>query len=235
MDQCVASRTFDSLRETFWSFYHSGGNSATVKQFGNSLHLPILRYSDDVKVLEKFPPPELHLLIGVVTKLFKKLLKQWNGADRWLSEVHVDREFYHGGSFTGNSVKKLLNNINKLEELAAAEEQCQPYIDAFSSFQKVVDARFGNELLEYFEARRFEETYLKLDIPVTPKVHIVIFHVPELCNEFRRGLGIYSKQATESVHYDFDSFGEKYKVNRNHPEFGSHLLKAVSAYNAHNI
>ena len=113
----------------------------------------------------------------------------------------------------------------------------QPFIDAFTSFQKVVEACFGKVLLDDFEARihSFEEAHRKLDIPVTPKVHILIFHVSEFCNQFRRGLGIYSEQASESVHYDFDSFWEKYKVNRNHPKLGSRLLKAVSAYNAFHI
>ena len=53
----------------------------------------------------------------------------------------------------------------------------QPFIDAFTSFQKVVEACFGKVLLDDFEARihSFEEAHRKLDIPVTPKVHILIF------------------------------------------------------------
>lgn len=238
LDMKGKARTFGSLRSNFWNFFNSGESSSKAKQFGNSLHLPILRCADDIRVLEKFPPPELHLMIGIVSKLFNELMKKWDGAEKWLSEIHVDQESYHGGSFTGNSAKKLLKNINKLEEIAEEEmEVCQSFVDAFKSFEKVVDACFGMDLTDGFQAsiQEFHNAYKKLNIPVTPKVHVVLFHVQDFCEEFGRGLGFYSEQASESVHQDFDSFWERFKVNKNNPQFGSHLLRAVSSYNAQHL
>ena len=202
------------------------------------MHLPILRCTDDIRVLEKFPPPELHLIIGIVAKIFNELTKKWDGTEKWLLEIHIDQESYHGGAFTGNSAKKLLNNISKREEIAEEEmEICQPFIDAFKAFEKVVDACFGMELTDGFQnsIQEFHDAYMKLNIPVTPKVHVVLFHLPEFCEEFGRGLGFYSEQASESVHHDFDSFWDKFKVNKTNPQFGSNLLRAVSSYNAQHL
>ena len=231
------ARTFGSLRESFWKFFDSGESSNKAKEFGNSLHSPIFRCSDEIHVVEKFPPPELHLMIGVVNTLFKELLKNWDNAQLWLELCHIEREFYHGGSFTGNSAKKLLKNISKLEEIAEGVSMCYPFIDAFKCFNKVVDSCFGMKLDDDYEnnIEAFRLAFQRLGIRITPKVHIVFFHVIEFCNKFIKGLGYFSEQASESVHYDFNACWEKFKVHSTHRDFGSHLFNAVSRYNAQHL
>lgn len=49
------------------------------------------------------------------------------------------------------------------------------------------------------------------------------------------GLGFWMEQAMESMHHDFKVFWERYKVDIDHPEFGSRLKAAVSSYCARHL
>ena len=55
----------------------------------------------------------------------------------------------------------------------------------------------------------FADAYVKLGIDVTPKVHAVLVHVPQsLYLNLGHGLGLWSKQALESLHFDFEDLGK---------------------------
>ena len=54
-----------------------------------------------------------------------------------------------------------------------------------------------------FYIQQFENVYKDLGISITPKVHILIKHVPEFIKKHNRSLGWYSEQALENTHYDF--------------------------------
>ena len=45
------------------------------------------------------------------------------------------------------------------------------------------------------------------------------------------GLGFWMEQAMEAMHHDFKIFWERFRVDIDHPEFGSRLKAAISAYN----
>lgn len=78
--------------------------------------------------------------------------------------------------------------------------------------------------------------YIDLDVNVTPKVHAVIWHVPQFCARFNEGLGRCSEQAGESVHHDFAKTWENYKLKSlSHPEYGNSLKRAVCAYNGRHL
>ena len=112
-----------------------------------------------------------------------------------------------------------------------------PYVAAFRALNEVVRACFGSELSNDFLSRilYFKQLYLDLEIGVTPKVHTVFFHVPTFCENRGVGLGRHSEQASESVHSDFGHIWKKYKVNDNHPDYGSRLLRAVVEYNSNHV
>lgn len=108
----------------------------------------------------------------------------------------------------------------------------------FSSFLQVVSACFGDSLeANYREAiSHFKECYMALGIRVTPKVHAVFFHVADFCESKNRGLGPWSEQSTESVHHDFSSLWEDFKVRSfNHPNFKFKFLAGVCAYNGRHL
>ena len=168
---------------------------------------------NDTPVICIIPPPELHLLIGPVNKLYESLESKWPDSEEWLKVCNVKKEEYHGGKFAGNESRKLLRYVNRLEQLNPPAS-VNNFITAFNSFNAVVDACYGKELHPDFERRIavFALDYLKLGITVTPKVHAVIFHVAEFCQMTGQGLGPWSEQAGESVHHDFKQIWKNYSV-----------------------
>ena len=158
--------------------------------------------------------------------------KIWCGLEEWLRASGVSRVPYHGGALNGNSCKRLLDHT---DELQAMGPLCVlPFVKALRAFHKVVKSCFSIELHDTFEddILAFKESYLDLHIAVTPKVHAVLFHVPEFCRRRATGLGIFSEQASESVHHQFKKTWEKYKVAMEHETHGSQLFRALADFNS---
>ena len=140
---------------------------------------------------------------------------------------------FHGGTCNGNACNTLLKNVDSLRRLCPIVTGLR-FVAAFHSFKKVVDACFsynldGNFLDFIIE---FKSNYLELDIPVTPKVHAIFFHVPAFCLKNGCGLGRHSEQPSESVHASFELTWSRHKVNSVNPAFGSRLFSAVIDYNS---
>ena len=70
---------------------------------------------------------------------------------------------------------------------------------------------------------------------MTPKAHILFEHVPEFCDKWGVGLGLYSEQSSETQHTDFKAFWEHFSTGSSHPNFASHLLTAVIDYNGRHL
>ena len=187
-------------------------------------------------MIDVYPPPELHLLLGVVNYLYNAIEKEWAGVSCWAELCNIQHQAYHGGSFDGNSCRKLLKNVDKLRSICPI--QILKFVKALYDFEKVVTSCFGADLhfpsfMGYLDD--FKKSYTDLQIPVTPKVHCVFFHVKEFCLKHQKPLGRYSEQSLEAVHNDFKSTWEKYKVSEEHPHFGTALLRAVHEYNSKHV
>ena len=90
--------------------------------------------------------------------------------------------------------------MKKLNELHSELEEEFSYllvfVDALSAFEQVIISCFGDELRDTYEANIivFKDYYMKLQIPMCLKPHILFVHVPDFCN--RRGaMGYWSEQA----------------------------------------
>ena len=76
---------------------------------------------------------------------------------------------------------------------------------------------------------------------VTPKIHIVMFHVSQYlqlmtADQGGHGLGYLSEQAFEAVHSDMKAVWENgWKVSTTHPQFAARLRRFVVAYNSNNM
>ncbi len=71
---------------------------------------------------------------------------------------------------------------------------------------------------------------------MTPKVHVLVHHVPEHVHRAGIQLGPTSEQAPKSQHTFFDFFYHRFKVNRaNSPVFLERLLNAVLHYNSYRL
>ena len=192
---------------------------------------------NNTPVICLLPPPELHLLIGPVNKMYNALETIWPDSEEWLKSCSVKKEEYHGGSFAGNDSRRLLQNVNRLEALNPPAS-CEKFVSASKSFNEVVSSCYGTELHSDFQHKIaiFARDYMKLGITVTPKVHAVMFDIAEFCSMTGWGLGPWSEQTGESVHHDFKETWKRYKVNKvDRSVYGENLLKAISVYNSQHI
>ena len=163
------------------------------------------------------------------------MAKVWPDCQRWAAALSVTREAYHGGSFTGNSCRKLLKSVDVLQKLCP--ESCRNFVLAFRALNDVVDASFSKELHpDYLEKiDTFKKTFELLGINITPKIHAIFFHIKDFCDRHGKGLGCWSEQAFESVHSDFRHSWMKYKVPEQHEKFSEQLLRAVMEYNSRHL
>lgn len=162
--------------------------------------------------------------------------KVWSGCEEWSSKLHVIRSEYHGGMFEGNECRKLLRNIDSLWTICP-EKYCG-FAQALEDFNEVVISCYGNVLIPDFEEIicKFKNSYFQLGISVTPKVHAVIYHIPEFCKYAGMGLGPWSEQTSESLHHDFNMTWANYKVkDMDNPRYANELLRAVCMYNGKNF
>ena len=145
---------------------------------------------------------------------------------------YVARECIHGGTFNGNSSKKLLENVTKLRDICPPEALA--FADTLDAFSIVVHVYFGNQLSENYQAdiNKFKDLYLSFNISVTPKIHAEFYHVVDFFQVRQEGLGRWSEQSSESVHADFSKTWDRYKVPYGHPLYSNRLLRAVLSYNA---
>ena len=78
-----------------------------------------------------------------------------------------------------------------------------------------------------------------LGISETPSIHAAKVHIQDFLgrNEAESGLGIFSEQASESVHYDWEEsvWDRGYKVPETHPNYPNQLRKAVGKYNSRHL
>ena len=239
LHQDGAPRTLGSLRRNFEAFKSSGKPLAS--DFQNCIHEPILSGSDETEILDVLAPPELHLLLGIVNHLFQGMKRIWNDASIWPQKLHISAAPYHGGeNFNGPACHKLLQSIDQLELLVqnSSAFQVQPFIQAFRDFQKVVHSCFGMSLGHDFSHLifNFKGSCEQLPVSITPKLHILFFHVPEFIRRKNSPLGVFSEQASESVHQDYQKFWDmRYKRDVSHPDYSNQLLKSIVEYNSKHI
>lgn len=231
-------RSFESIRNNYNDYCRDGKDVKRAKNFQNCINDPIFKLPMDVNVLDFFPPPELHLLLGITNLLYQTLENELPDlANDWRINCNLQKQQFHGGHFNGNACRKLLKHINFLEENLPLNKM--NYFKVFDSFNKVVIACFGINLSSEteFYINNFKTAFTKLSqtnakLHVTPKVHTIFHHVQEFCAKTEKGLGLWSEQASESVHSDFKKTWHRFKLNKDHERFGGRFIRAVCEYNS---
>ena len=230
-------RTVGSLNKLYQEFRDAFAPKSDAKHYGNVINRPLIDGNPEIPVIHMIPPPELHLLLGPVNHIYDEMNKVWPDSYRWLDACHVKKTEYQGGKFEGNDCRKLLKNVQILNELCPQDFYQFP--KTLNHFDDVVHSCYGNDLLPDYEMNiaKFKSEFLKLNISVTPKVHAVFYHVEEFCSITKMGLGPWSEQASESVHHEFLKCWDKaYKIkNTDHPLYGQKLLEAIQMFNAQNL
>ena len=247
--------TLNNLHQLYDAYMTAGSKKKNQADFQNIVNPPLLEGPGEAQILGLLAPPELHLMLGATDKLRSALEKNvfetkqegLDFMDRFLERHNIARKSYQGQqSLEGNQTKMFLDSQEKLRaaymEVGRLQEAL-PYIETLEALQDVVKQCFGNKLVVGYEESiaRFSSLYLKLPETVTPKVHIIMFHVVpylRLINQDggERGLGFMSEQAFEAVHAKMiTKLGQGYQVGKDHPKFGQRMLDFIVAFNSNNI
>jgi len=179
--------------------------------------------------------------------------------------LHLVRQCYHGGQFDGRQCQKFLTDaglyklekileghlkletnerltrsvLRKCQKLSALSVLAQPYLKLFRSVGAMERACFGIQLRPDYKQRvaAFESQYLSMpELPLTSKIHMIITHLRPFCEAMGCGLGIYSEQAAESLHFDYDRNLEFCTVNDiTDPAWGVKQKQFLVRYNAKNL
>lgn len=233
-------RTISSCQQNFENYRANKKVKKDAKNYYNCVDAPIIK-SDKTSILYVLPPPELHLLLGCVNHLYEHMKAEFPViAETWAKECHVFRVDVYRGTmgFEGNSSRKLIANVDKLRRLCNKYDvNCLKFVDTFEKFNKVVASCFSKDLKPNYDIfiDNFRDSFLKLNISVTSKIHAIFFHIKHFCEYYGIGLGFFSEQAFESVHHDFKQTWANFKVNSENDNYGSKLLRCVCVYNSKHL
>lgn len=178
LSSCGELRSPENVSSYYTKWLTEGkGSKNKAKDYFNCIHPPLITTVGGKTFLDIIPPPELHLMLGVVNTVFTHMLKECeNESLSWAKACHVQREIRRGCSgFKGNACKTLLDKVDLLRQF---ENLAIPkYVKVFDDFKKVVSACFGNNLDQNYKAciQAFKKSYMDLGVSVTPKVHAVFF------------------------------------------------------------
>ena len=122
-------RTFVKLKKLYGSFAENGSKKYSMQLYKNVLHPCLLDEAGDMHVLDVIPPPELHLLMKIVTEILKVLCKEPDFAV-WLSNCGIIWHGYNGGRLDGRNANKIRKFLPDLEE---------HIFDHYPSYHRVVN------------------------------------------------------------------------------------------------
>ena len=230
---------------------HNKKTKLSASPWFNCVKTPIMELPDETLVITHLAPMELHLMSSNFNRLFDATEQRLHNiaanvrATDWNTQLGFQRPQLHGGQFKGGQCSKMLGNINILKDILESQNLRQDkildsLILAFEALKDVKDGCFGLELsLDYKEKiQTYKERYMSTKLKVSPKAHALFVHVSEFLDLMEeeypnKGLGFWSEQASESVHYDFKEFWEKgYKLAPVHKSYGRNLLNAMIVYNS---
>jgi len=91
------------------------------RNFNSTEQVPIQLLLDfiQLQLINVFPPPQLHLLLGITKSLFKFLENlAMSLANDWLAKIKVRRSERHGATdFTGNDCRRIIRSTAQLRQL----------------------------------------------------------------------------------------------------------------------
>ena len=239
-------RDFASLHSWCSKYQELGSNKKQMHKFKNVINECIIDQEASEKVLHVIPPPELHILMGIVNHIVKHLEGTWPEFEQWRIKQLITKHGYQGGGYDGNNCRKILRAVKALEN--ALPEGLKQYSTTLEAFQNVVvgcfseslNANFKTEIEEFknqFEKlQQFTETDLQKKISVTWKIHVLVAHVPYFIeNVAACGLAKYSEQTCEGTHSSMKHVEKRFKVSVANPKHAEKSKRAVSLYSSGNL
>lgn len=97
LNQCGKYRTFGSCINNYNAWQKTGRKQTKAKDYENCINLPVLEGDDEDEVIDYIPPPELHLLTGIVNKLYDHMLVEFEeDTIKWTKVCNVQRNVAYG-------------------------------------------------------------------------------------------------------------------------------------------
>ena len=135
--------TIGDLKEQLKLYQEAGCPHAEAMTYMNVINTILLDFPDSTLIIDIINIPELHILLGVCSKMLK-LLEKICGQDqvsKFLIETNVTRDKGRS-SLVGNDCLKLLTNIQKFENYStdltpSDSEKVKCVIDCLVSFRQV--------------------------------------------------------------------------------------------------
>lgn len=141
--------------------------------------------------------PPLHIKIGLITQLLKKIFKENPSAAAALISMfpRLSNEKLKGGIFDGPQIRKLFNNTNFPNVLSPLEK------DAFLSLKAVVEEFLGNNRSSEHKilVDKLMLSFKNLNINITIKIHSLLSHL----DKFKESCGDFYDEQGERFHQDF--------------------------------
>jgi hypothetical protein len=135
-----------------------------------------------------------------------------------------------------NSLPRLREEIEEKWDVPQSQKrEAEMFVDALKAFDDVRLHTFGYSLLPnwWSSILDFQEAYSKLEISITTKVHIILDHLMPFLEDHKSGLGKFSEQCFESIHYDWLDSWKNYLVkDMKSVSFGQKLLNCGNEFNA---
>ena len=114
----------------------------------------------------------------------------------------------------------------------------QPWVDVFAALANVVTSTFGYELLDRWEnnVAKLADAWRQVCLSIISKEHIVFEHLVPFCRQHGRGLGLYSEQTFEAIHYHFNELWKRYVVtDPESPGYIPRLKMSLVDFNGRNL
>ena len=251
MSKCGDLLTVGWIVEQNQQWVDSNLGRSHLQFFGNCENVPLVTNDFEADynklILDFCPPPELHVLLGIVNKAIKVLEERIPNeiVKEWVAFAGAQRNAYHGGTFNGNNCKRLVDAADYLEVLVTKDfYDFTPFslamVDVLRKLRAVRHSCFGTELRPDYKTNleKYQEATLNLvqdfGVNLIVKDHIADFHVAPWLEEHGVGLGSSSEQTAESVHSIFANkyWDPRFKVSEKSPHFPRRLLRAACAFNA---
>ena len=238
-------RTFGNVVENFENWSRSGSKPKKAKDFKNCVGKPQLFTENDDSaelILNKMPPPALHLKLAV-NHFIKEIYKICPEIVDWLkaSPRHIIFEPYFGGlTLEGNQCSKVLGQLDSLEEFLPADLNL--FVQCLKCFRDTVQSCFSFTLDPFYKEviskfrLSFQALRDKFGVSETNKLHIIFEHVPQFIDLVGKGLGEFSEQELENAYSEWDLVWARYLVKDfDSPMYIINYRKSVLTFNADHV
>ena len=156
-----------------------------AKNHYNVTEAPLLGKSEpDKPLLLILVPGGLHLKLGIVNDVLELLNKVWgDGLEEWLRRRGILYVPYHGMMLEGNECNRVLKDVDSLEQ--ELPHHLRSFATYLRSFAAVMASTFGLEPSPTWREdidqmkNEFLNVQQQFQLRETPKVHIILQHIPD--------------------------------------------------------